>query len=186
MHLSTEMTIVIKLEMFIVPSMGPRTVFRNFSLQNSPKSLSKRPRKGKNLAENMKRRKLVSARARLKRHKLIRSLRPCRTNTLQLMTLVVTPKNSSEGRTVMSSRPSTSSRVALSTRFSGLSQMTNIFLGGESLAKSLVELTTASLYSVALGNQLPRRQRKRHPSRWNETELLLMHLMCSPFLKPSF
>ena len=39
MHLSTEMTIVIKLEMFIVPCVGPKTVFRNFSLQNSPKSV---------------------------------------------------------------------------------------------------------------------------------------------------
>ena len=150
MHLSTEMIIVIKLEMFIVPSMGPKTVLRNFSLQNSPNSLSKRPRKGKNLPENMKRRKLVSARARLKRHKLIRSLRPCRTNTMQLMTLVVTPKSSSEGRTVMSSRPSTSFRVALFTRFSAFSQGMNIFLGGE----SLVELRRTSLYRVALGNQV--------------------------------
>ena len=155
MHLSTEMIIVIKLEMFIVPILGPRTVLRCFWRQYSPKSLSKRPRKVKNFAENMKRRKLVSARARLKRHKLIRSLRPCRTNTMQLMTLVVTPKSSSEGRTVMSSRPSTSSRVALSTRFSGLLQGMNISFGGESLAKSLVELRRTSLYSVALENQVP-------------------------------
>ena len=141
MHLSTEMTIVIKLEMFIVPCMGPRTVLRYFSLQNSSNSLAKRPRKGNNPAENMKRRKLVSARARLKRHKLIRSLRPCRTNTMQLMTLVVTPKSSSEGSVA------------------GM----NIFLGGESLAKSLVELRTTSLYSVALGNQVPETSVKAAP-----------------------
>ena len=150
MHLSTEMIIVIKLEMIIVPIMGPRTVLRCFWRQYPPNSLSKRPRKGKNFAKNMKRRKLVSARARLKRHKLIRSLSPCRTNTMQLMTLVVTPKSSSEGRTVMSSRPSTTSRVALSTRFSALSQGMNIFLGGE----SLLELRRTSLYSVALDNQV--------------------------------
>ena len=45
MHLSTEMIIVIKLEMFIVPILGPRTVLRCFWRQYSPKSLSKRPRK---------------------------------------------------------------------------------------------------------------------------------------------
>ena len=51
MHLSTEMIIVIKLEMIIVPSMGPRTVLRYFWLQNCPNSLSKRPRKMWNFAE---------------------------------------------------------------------------------------------------------------------------------------
>ena len=63
----------------------------------------------------------------------------------------------------MSSRPSTSSRVALSTRFSALSQGMNIFLGGESLAKSLVEIRTTSLYSVALGNQVPETYDKAVP-----------------------
>ena len=54
MHLSTEMIIVIKLEMFIVPIMGPRTVFKYFWLQYSSNSPSNNPRKLKNFAENMR------------------------------------------------------------------------------------------------------------------------------------
>ena len=65
-HLSTEMIMVIRLEMFIAPSMGPSTVPWHLWLQYSPKSSSISPRKLNPFTANMRRRKLISATARLR------------------------------------------------------------------------------------------------------------------------
>ena len=64
----------------------------------------------------------------------------------------------------MCNRRSSCFAVASSTRFSGLSQGRNTLGdGGESLAKSVVELRRTSLYSVALGNQVPETSDKAAP-----------------------